>query len=175
MASQLSVDEWIERGLDIGRKQWGHYPWPAKSTFYAWTALKGLREPNSAFSAEFEDYVTHDPNLACAEHYMFARWIVSVIPLAAPVVTFMSAGYQLNKLAGLISEKCMDIDLSIKFGHGPVSPPSVMQVQWEMMGIQRGLVDAPLIGPFPNPGFAFAVLQEMTALARDNGWIGSTK
>ena len=170
MSSTLAVDEWIDKSLDIGRKQWGHYPWPAKGTFYAWRTLKGLREPDDTRREDVNDYLVHDSNLACAEHYMFARWIVSLLPEAAPIVTFMATSYQFNKLAGLVSRKCANVDVSIKFGRGPTSPPSAMQLHWEMRGIERGLIDSPFIGPLPNPAFGIAMAQEIVSFASDKGW-----
>ena len=156
------VDQLIEVSMDRARKSFLHVPWPAKTTLIAWSILKGFRRS--------EEYKNNPDELVCAEHYMFARWITSVFPLSAPIIGLMAASYQLTKVANLFSTKYLDVNIVPRFGEGPASPPSAQQLSWEMRGIQRGCLEAPMIGPVPNPGFLLSFGQELLSLAKDMGW-----
>ena len=84
-----------------------------------------------------------DENLAAAEHYMFVRHWVQDGLLPAEVRALIMAGamsaYAILKLIGAMPSLCPDIC--------PVTPTSFFQLNWELTGIEDGM----LVGKFPTP------------------------
>jgi hypothetical protein len=154
----LTVEQWIESSLKTGRKTYLRVPLPQKVTLVAWSSLKGMRQNPDFY---------HDSELASAEHYMFARWIVSVGGSGvAAIVSLMIYRYQLVKLENLIAKR-FGVPLEIKWAAGPVTPPSFGQFAWGMRGVQRGLVESPGLA-LGGMGFFASVWSEVMALMQES-------
>jgi hypothetical protein len=151
----LTVHQWIDSALKAGRNAYLPVPMPQKVTLIAWSSLKGMRQ-DPAFQT--------DNALACAEHYMFARWISSVGGIGvATAVSTMAVGYQLYKVQALVAKRA-GINLPTKTGAGPATPPSAAQMYWGLRGAQRGMMECPTGMPLGTMGFAAGVWQEIIAL-----------
>jgi len=162
------VEFWIDRGLEIGRAQAPYILVPGKSTFFAFAALKGLRV-GAGLPANVQSFTASEPNLACAEHYMFARWLTSVLPIAAPTLAAFIVAYQLAKIIDPIYSQVMGSHLpGSHWGQKPPTPPSSGQVIWGLRGVMRGSFEAPFMLA-PGPGLVLGVAQELAYQARKMG------
>jgi hypothetical protein len=153
--TNLTTEQWIDESIKIGRHIIFPEPYPGKTLLLAFLSLKGLRDQSEYFGND---------ELACAEHYMLARFLVGAgggFESGYPLTIFLIGSYQLWKVTAFVCKKCTGLNLPIRLGKGPATPPSAAQVMWEMRGAERGLVDAPfgLIGP----GF----IMDIVAYAQD--------
>jgi hypothetical protein len=80
-----------------------------------------------------------DENLAAADHYMFARWLVGEMYVPASLVAEMTAGYALFKI-GACKEYAF-INWINPLGHCQASPASAFQVKWGLKGVLAGKAD----------------------------------
>jgi hypothetical protein len=99
----------------------GKRPYPFFNVKAAAADLKGRRSQEP-----------YDTNLACAEHYMVARYMASVGIGVPPLMAFESGTYQLAKLIpGHILDDPKD----------PRTPASAKQFKWAMKGSMDGASD----------------------------------
>ena len=75
-----------------------------------------------------------DDNLAAAEHYMFARYLVSELHVPTAFVTYLVVEYSLLKIAFLEEYHF----LNALMGECQASAPSLFQVKWGLEGVVAG-------------------------------------
>ena len=110
--------------------------------FEAWRVLVRQRESEAAGKSG-------DPNLAAAEHYMYARYL-SAGYTPAVAVDVMAIAYQVSKLFGAKEDRA---------GAPAPTPPSLGQLKWEALGAHDGAwstipadKEVPLDNPRPTVG-----------------------
>ena len=109
-----------------------------KQTGYAWNTLKNRRDRT--------DPDGDDRELAAAEHYLWARWIVGSGQLPEAVVRAAAAGYDPAKLLGYVPAIFAARKL---LGHS-WSRPSTDSVKWGLRGCTDGAADKRRITPDPD-------------------------
>lgn len=87
--------------------------------------------------AERNESDCKDENIAAADHYMFARWLVGVWYVPAGLVAELTAGYALFKIV----EYPQYAFLNWALGHCQASEPSAFQVKWGLKGVLDGKTD----------------------------------
>jgi hypothetical protein len=78
-----------------------------------------------------------DENLAAAEHYMFARWLVGELYVPAGMVTAAVVDYALFKIVAFQPYAFLNWVL----GHCQATTPSTFQVKWGLKGVLHGRAD----------------------------------
>lgn len=140
MADDAAVRGWIRSALIKYQKKKGSQA----RLRNAWLLLQGKRQEK-----EFQN----DLNLACAEHYMFARFSSSiggtqqvVNAVAGAGMAISIPGYAAVKgIAGLFGKSD-----SLKSDSGPVTKPSADQIYWGYRGVFDAQTD-PLVLILPSP------------------------
>lgn len=88
-------------------------------------------------SHDRENFYKGDENYAAAEHYLFARWLVSYTGTAGYALVMLgAAGYTGIKL--ILPDAILQY---FKSGSGPVTPASAGDLHWASRGASDGLVD----------------------------------
>ncbi len=98
--------------------------------------------PNEAWSSLYMQRQNTDPNdtnveLAAAEHYMYARWMVSSGETNEYVMRTLTLGYDAVKIAGYFPP----IWLIRWFAGHTWTPPSTDSIRWGMRGCSDGSND----------------------------------
>jgi hypothetical protein len=96
----LTTEQWIDESIKIGRHVIFPEPFPGKTLLCAWLSLKGLRDRSEYFG---------NNELACAEHYMFARFLVEAgggFMSGYPLTILLIGSYQLCKVMAFACQKC---------------------------------------------------------------------
>ena len=81
-----------------------------------------------------------DPDLACAEHYMFARYMSSLSPVFALAIRVLIGQYQLAKVEKMFLDQ-IGITSNMHYGSHQPTRPSARQVYWAYRGLARGLYE----------------------------------
>jgi hypothetical protein len=116
---QIINDTEADHLLPVGRD--GKRPYPFFNVKAAAADLKGRRSQEP-----------YDTNVACAEHYMVARYMASVGIGLPPLMAVESGAYQIAKLIpGHILDDPKD----------PRTPASAKQFEWAMKGSMDGASD----------------------------------
>src|SRR5262245_30997883 len=76
-------------------------------------------------------------NLAAAEHYMFARWLVGTGYVHQAQMRTLVVGYDAKKLL----ERLRGDSNASRTTANPVSPPDVDVVRWGLKGVEQGVKD----------------------------------
>lgn len=149
------VQEWIDKALQVGGKSF-YVPFTQSETLSAWGYLRDYRNKCDPT----------DPDLACAEHYMYARWISSVNTVIGSFLPIIIAGYQLSKLMNRFAQYCGIHLGSNVFGPHASTPPTSAQLFWGMRGWARGFYGDIGFLPLWMGGF----LPEVIAMGKELGW-----
>lgn len=141
------VHEWIEKAFEIADRS-EPLPLFQSRTLSAWCYLKDYRDRCDPA----------DLHLACAEHYMFARWVSSMHPAIGGLMPVIVGAYQLNKVIRLFLRE-YGIQLGMHYGQSEPTPPSSAQVLWGLRGCARGFYgDFGFVPSFPVRGFVESVV-----------------
>lgn len=142
------VHEWIEKAFATTANE-SQTPLMQSKTGNAWDYLRRYRELCDPT----------DQDLACAEHYMFARYMSSLHPVLAGGMPMAVGAYQLGKVIQLFLEHC-GVELGLHYGSHQPTRPSAAQVYWGLRGCGRGTYGDFGILPVSFRGFieAFSAL-----------------
>lgn len=144
------VSDWIEKAFSMTENEM-QLPLMQSKTGNAWDYLRRYRELCDAA----------DPHLACAEHYMFARYMSSLHPVLGGGMPIAVGAYQLAKVMKLFLDHC-GAELGLHYGQHEPTRPSAAQVYWGMRGTARGFYGDCGFLPVTLRGF----LEAFTALVK---------
>jgi hypothetical protein len=78
-----------------------------------------------------------DLDLAAAEHYLFARWMVCTGTISTHQMRALVIGYDAKKLI----DRLLDNPNKLQTTTNPVSPPNADVVAWGLQGVDDGIAE----------------------------------